>query len=231
MKPRVLVVDDDFSVASLHQRFVEAHGGFQVVGVAHTGAEALKLVDAAAPDLVLLDVFLPDMSGIDVLRSIRSRPAVGHVDVIAITAARELETVRAAMAGGVLHYLVKPFSVATLHDRLGDYLRHRDEVRRSEAVDTLDQAAVDRLLAQPRTTQSDVLPKGLSQRTLELVEAALAQQEGDASAAEVADRVGISRVSARRYLEYLVERGRLVVVPRYGGPGRPENRYRVSRAG
>jgi two-component system CitB family response regulator len=227
MKPRVLVVDDDFSVAMLHQRFVEQHGGFEVVGVAHSGEDALHLVATTAPDLVLLDVFLPDLSGIEVLRRIRAMPGTGNVDVIAITAARELDTVRAAMAGGVLHYLVKPFTVATLHERLGDYLRHHAEVRRAPAA-ALDQDAVDRLLAQPRT--AGPLPKGLSRRTLDLVAGALDGIDGDASAAEVAGLVGVSRVSARRYLEHLVARGLADVVPRYGGAGRPENRYRSRSA-
>ncbi|MER7559260.1 response regulator [Nocardioides sp. NPDC126508] len=228
MKPRVLVVDDDFSVAQLHHRFVESHGGFEVTGVAYTGADALDLVESTRPDLVLLDVFLPDISGIDVLRSIRSSPWSDEVDVIAITAARELETVRAAMAGGVLHYLVKPFSAATLRERLTDYLRHRGEIQRS-ASEPLDQAAVDRLLAQPRATWGSSLPKGLSRRTLELVLHALESRPEDASAAEVAEDVGLSRVSARRYLEHLVDRGRAEVVPRYGGPGRPEHRYLLRR--
>ena len=223
MRPRVLVVDDDFSVAMLHRRFVEDHGGFEVVGVAHSGEDALHLVATTAPDLVLLDVFLPDLSGIEVLRRLRAMEGTEHVDVIAITAARELDTVRAAMAGGVLHYLVKPFTAATLRERLGDYLRHYEQVRRASAA-TLDQDAVDRLLAQPRA--AGALPKGLSRRTLDLVAAALDELDGDASATEVATIVGVSRVSARRYLEHLVARGQADVVPRYGGAGRPENRYR-----
>lgn len=227
MKPRVLVVDDDFSVAMLHRRFVEDHGGFEVVGVAHSGEDALHLVAATLPDLVLLDVFLPDLSGIEVLRRIRAMEGAAHVDVIAITAARELDTVRAAMAGGVLHYLVKPFTAATLRERLADYLRHREEVRRSASGAALDQEAVDRLLAQPRS-QAAPLPKGLSRRTLDLVAGALDEVDGDASAAEIAGVVGVSRVSARRYLEHLVARGQADVVPRYGGAGRPENRYRAT---
>jgi two-component system CitB family response regulator len=131
------------------------------------------------------------------------------------------------MAGGVLHYLVKPFTAATLRERLGDYLRHYEEVRRSASAATLDQEAVDRLLAQPRT--SGPLPKGLSRRTLDLIAAALDGIDGDASASEVAGMVGVSRVSARRYLEHLVARGQADVVPRYGGTGRPENRYRSNR--
>jgi response regulator of citrate/malate metabolism len=224
--PRVLVVDDDFAVAMLHRGFVEAHGGLDVVGVAHSGEEALRLVEETRPDLVLLDLYLPDMSGLDVLAALRARSGP-PVDVIAITAARELESVRTALAGGVLHYLVKPFSAEVLRGRLDDYLRHRAEIRRTEGVDAaLDQEQVDRLLRKvPPPTRTTALPKGLSRRTLDLVARALADCSGSASAQEIADAVGVSRVSARRYLEHLVETGRADVEPRYGTTGRPENRY------
>lgn len=224
--PRVLVVDDDFAVAALHRGFVELHGGFTVAGVAHDGAEALRLVDETDPDLVLLDVYLPDMSGLEVLQQLRARPG-RPVDVIAITAARELETVRTAMAGGVLHYLVKPFTAQVLRDRLDDYLRHRAEIQRTENRETeLDQDQVDRLLTTPRRGQpAAMLPKGLSRSTMEAVRDALAAHAGSASAQEIGDRVGVSRVSARRYLEHLVAEGRARVTPKYGASGRPENRY------
>lgn len=225
-RPSVLVVDDDFAVAALHRGFVEFHGGFTVAGIAHDGAEALRLVDETEPDLVLLDVYLPDMSGLEVLQQLRARPG-RPVDVIAITAARELETVRTAMAGGVLHYLVKPFTAQVLRERLDDYLRHQAEIRRTEARETeLDQDQVDRLLAAPRRGHpSTTLPKGLSRTTMEAVREALAGQLDSASASEVGDRVGISRVSARRYLEHLVAEGRARMAPKYGTTGRPENRY------
>lgn len=225
-RPRVLVVDDDFAVAALHRGFVELHGRFTVVGVAHDGAEALRLVDETAPDLVLLDVYLPDMSGLEVLQRLRARPG-RPVDVIAITAARELETVRTAMAGGVLHYLVKPFTARVLRERLDDYLRHQAEIRRTEGRESeLDQDQVDRLLATPRRGQpAATLPKGLSRATMEAVRDALAAHAGSASAQEIGDGVGVSRVSARRYLEHLVAEGHARMAPKYGASGRPENRY------
>jgi two-component system CitB family response regulator len=223
-RPRVLVVDDDFAVAALHRGFVESHGGFTLAGVAHDGVQALRLVDETDPDLVLLDVYLPDVTGLEVLHRIRARPG-RPIDVIAITAARELETVRTAMAGGVLHYLVKPFTAQVLAERLDDYLRHRAEIRRTEDRETeLDQDQVDRLLATPRRGQlAATLPKGLSSATMEAVRDALAEQAG--SAQEIGDRVGVSRVSTRRYLEHLVAEGRAQVAPKYGATGRPENRY------
>jgi two-component system CitB family response regulator len=228
---RVLVVDDDFAVAAVHREYLKSLSGFEVVGEAHRGADAVAAVARLQPDLVLLDIYLPDMSGIEVLRRLRAAPGP-HVDVIAITAARELETVREAMAGGVLSYLVKPFSLATFRERLEAYAAHHAEVLRqsADAGADLDQSDVDRLLqGRHRAMTASTLPKGLSPRTLELVASTLrGSAKSDMSAGEVAECCGLARVSARRYLEHLERVGLAIVRPRYGNTGRPENGYRWS---
>jgi response regulator of citrate/malate metabolism len=226
---RVLVVDDDFAVASVHQAYVEAVPGFSVVATASTGSQALEAAARLGPDLVLLDIYLPDMTGIEVLRALRAGDGPGP-DVIAVTAAREVETVRDAMAGGVVTYLVKPFSLATFRERLETYAAHRADLlrRSSQPGAALDQRDVDRLLQVGHRTQTTpaTLPKGLSERTLALVAATLrSSRPENLSAAEVAERCGMARVSARRYLEHLENAGLAVVRPRYGGSGRPENGY------
>ncbi len=221
---RTLVVEDDPVVATVHRGFVESHPRFVVVGEARTGADALRLASALRPDLVLLDLHLPDIGGLDVLQRLRMLPGP-PVDVVATTAVRELDSVRQAMAGGVVAYLVKPFTSAALRARLDEVWQRREDVRRAQ--DTLDQDEVDQLLAGPRA--ADRPPKGLSGRSRDLVREALARLCGavpDASAAEVAEAVGMSRVSARRYLEHLVAEGHAQVTPRYGATGRPETRYR-----
>lgn len=220
---RVVVVDDDFAVAHVNRAFVDAQPGFTVVAEAHTGADALAAIELHRPQLVLLDVYLPDLGGLDVLR--RLRAAGDDVEVIAVTAARDLDTVRRARLLGVRHYLVKPFSGASLGERL-------EEVRRGIAADrlapgtTLDQRAVDQVLGAVASRRA-TLPKGLSAVSLERVAAQLGACRTDASAAEIAESLGMSRVSARRYLEHLVAAGAAEVAPRYGSAGRPEHRYRA----
>lgn len=225
---RVLVVDDDFAVAGVHRAYLESMPEFTVVAEAHSARQALRAVDELGPDMVLLDIHLPDMSGIEVLRRLRARPGGQDLDVIAITAAREVETVRAAMAGGVAHYLIKPFSLQVFEERLHGYAAQRREMRRRTAQHgtVRDQGDVDRLLSAPRLVGSaETLPKGLSPHTLSLVAEALRNGEGDLSAAEAATRCGLSRVSTRRYLEQLTAMGLAEVRPRYGTAGRPENGY------
>lgn len=215
----MLIVEDDKAVALVSRGFVERHGAFTVVGEAGTGRDALEAIEAVRPDLVLLDVHLPDASGIEVLRVARARGFAG--EVVAVTAARDLETVRAARSFGVRHYLVKPFGMEAMRERLESI---RAELAQAETLSThpLDQRAVDAML-QPADRQK-AAPAG-SQLTLDRVASLLATIDESMSAAEVGERLGMSRVSARRYLERLVIEGRAQVAPRYGGTGRPELRY------
>lgn len=217
---RVLIVDDDFMVARVNRGYVERVPGFEVVGEAHSAAGAIERCRELRPDLVLLDIYLPDRSGLDVLHALRDAHA--PVDVLVVTAAREVETVRAALHGGVVGYLVKPFTFAALRERMTKYAEAR---RQLSASDEVGQAEVDRVFGLIRSPATATLPKGLSAATCAIVEEALRTAGGDLSASEAAELAGLSRVSARRYLEHLVETGRARLRPRYGGTGRPEHRY------
>jgi response regulator of citrate/malate metabolism len=220
----VLIVDDDFMVAKVHAGFITALDGFEVVGTASTGTQALAEIDRLSPDLVLLDVYLPDMTGLEVLRRIRAVGAA--VDVIVISAARDVDSIRSALHGGVLHYLVKPFDRRTFEARLRDYAALRGELA---DLDEAGQGDVDRMfgLSRGRTPSAPVqTPKGITPETLELVRQALdaAGAEG-LSATECSERTGLARVSARRYLEQLVTAQQADVRQRYGTAGRPERRF------
>ncbi|MGW6459635.1 response regulator [Streptomyces sp. NPDC055078] len=226
----VLVVDDDFMVAKLHSRYVSATEGFRVAGVAHSGAEALRAAERLRPDLVLLDIYLPDLDGLSVLRELRAAEerdeTRASVDALFITAARDAGLVRAALRAGALHYLIKPFNQTALQEQL----RHVASLRsRFDQLGEARQEDVDQIFG-TRPPGSRELPKGLAAHTAELVERILREHAGDLSASECAEAGSLSRVSARRYLEYFVETGRVEVTLRYGGTGRPERRYRVAGA-
>jgi response regulator of citrate/malate metabolism len=221
---RVLVVDDDFMVARINAGFVGRVPGFTVVGVAHTGRDALKAAAELEPDLVLLDIHLPDINGIDVLKQLHDRHP--DVDVMVITAAREAETVRRAVRGGVVHYLMKPFTFEDLRGRIEHYATTHRDLRRAR---TTDQSEVDRIFGTGSSSRQ-ATPKGVSPETAAAVERVLRAAEEPMSAAECADLVGISRVSARRYLEHFLKQGKLTTSLRYGVAGRPERRYAWRRA-
>jgi response regulator of citrate/malate metabolism len=219
----VLIVDDDFMVAKVHAGFVAALDGFEVVGTASTGTQALEDVVRLRPDLVLLDVYLPDMTGLDVLR--RLRAAACPSDVIVISAARDVDSIRSALHGGVMHYLVKPFDRRTFETRLRDYAALRSDMAE---LGEAGQTDVDRVFGAGRPPASRtpvVTPKGIAPETLDLVRATLVAAGPDGlSATECSERTGLARVSARRYLEQLVAQQEAEVRQRYGTAGRPERR-------
>lgn len=216
----VLVVDDDFMVAKIHKGFVDQVADFRVVGSAHTGAQTLTEIDRLQPDLVLLDLYLPDIFGLELIPEIR---AAGHeCDILVITAAREADAVRGAVRLGVVNYLLKPFGFDDLKARLEEYASIRVNIPASVAT----QADVDRVLGRTRSGAiARRLPKGLSPQTATLIADALRNTGTTLSAAECAEKVGISRVSARRYLEYFCTLDKVEVSLRYGAAGRPERRY------
>jgi two-component system CitB family response regulator len=195
--------------------------GFQVVGIAHSGSEALTAVERQRPDLVILDIYLPDQSGLSVLQQLRRGGS--DVDVIMVTAAKDMPSLQQAMQGGVLHYIVKPFDFARFARTLETYRRFREERARREVV---AQADVDRLfrLMAPATGE---IPKGLNRPTLDLILRYLVRQHAPQTAQEVANRTGVSRGTARRYLEYLEQRGQARLDLRYGSTGRPEHLYEL----
>ncbi|MFC5804888.1 response regulator [Streptomyces formicae] len=216
---RVLVVEDDPVAADAHALYVGRVPGFAVAGVAHSRAEAHRVLERTPVDLILLDLYLPDGHGLHLLRALR---AAGHsADVIAVTSARDLAIVREGVSLGVVQYVLKPFTFATLRDRLTRYAEFRASVGEASGQDE-----VDRALATLRTPRPATLPKGLSAPTLEAVTRTLRDSAEGLTAAEAGTAVGISRITARRYLEHLVTEGRADRSPQYGQIGRPELQYR-----
>lgn len=219
---RTLIVEDEPIAARAHATYVSRVPGFQVQQLALTGSQAQTALSAGGEiDLVLLDLNLPDFGGLELMR--RARAAWSMVDVIVVSSAREIDTVRAAMAQGAVQYLIKPFAFPTLKEKLLAYKAFRTQVDRAEPV---EQADVDRALSVLRSPCSGVLPKGMTATTLEQVMRTL-RESTETSATEVALTLGISRITAGRYLGYLTDNGVVAKSLRYGQVGRPESRFRL----
>jgi response regulator of citrate/malate metabolism len=220
----VLIIEDDLPGAEALAGYIDRLPGFAFVGHARTGADGLHRVAAGHVDLIMLDIYLPDITGLEVLR--RLRGGGNTVDVIAVTRARDLAVVQAAVSYGVAQYLVKPFTFQGVRRRLERYEAYR--ARRLDQGLLLAQPDIDRLLGGLRAADAGGgLPKLISRESLQAVVATLTVQ-GEArgvSAAELARVVGTSRVTARRYLEYLLDAGLVGREARYGEAGRPELEY------
>lgn len=216
---QVLIVEDDPVIASVYKRTVNAMGRLEVVGIVPSGEDALAVLNRQRCDLMLLDLKLEGMSGLALLQQLRG---AGHpIEAIALTACRNSTTVRAIIQRGALDYLVKPFTVERLRQSLGRFL-YRVAALHSEQ---LDQDAVDRVCAAGRSSKR-WLPKGLTQDGVTKVRQALEAHGDCASSTEVATWTGLARVTARRYLEYLVATDQASVEALPSGPGRPRKLYR-----
>ncbi|MBH0330327.1 chemotaxis protein CheY [Brevibacillus brevis] len=212
-------------IIDINKRFVSKIEGFEVIATATNGTDAKELLSCTRPQLVLLDVYLPDMLGTELVWHIRQH--YREVDVIMITAAKEMEMVQEALRGGVYDYIVKPLVFERFRERLESYRKH--VIRTREAVE-VDQEVIDQMLTRRLVAPKnrDVLaPKGIDLLTLEKVIEAI-RQTGDkgVSAEEIGREIGTSRTTARRYLEYLVLEKKARADLIYGTVGRPERKYR-----
>lgn len=220
---RLMIVEDDRQIAEIQRRFVERLDAVELVGLAHTLADAREQMEVLQPELILLDVYFPDGSGLDLLRELRARNSA--TDVILITAAKEVETLRSALRGGVFDYILKPLVFERLAEAIEHYRQHQNALAGLERV---AQSEVDALLpraqSEPSTEASPRLPKGIDALTLDKIRAVV-QGVDECSAEAVGARIGASRTTARRYLEYLVSTGELAAEVSYGNVGRPERRY------
>jgi response regulator of citrate/malate metabolism len=223
----VLIVEDEPLIAEAHRTYLERIEGFTPAAVVRSAHDAMRVAsDAAAGgspiDLVLLDLGLPDASGIALASRLSGlRPAP---DIIAITSERDLEMVRAAVAHGALSYLLKPFTFAAFRDRLERYRRYRSSL--PAGTDAASQAEVDRALAEMRMSSGRaVSPKGAAPGTTDEIARAVRDSPNGLTADQVARQVGVSRVTAWRYLERLADDGTVSRRTDYGKAGRPKTRY------
>jgi two-component system response regulator DctR len=218
----VLIVEDDPMVAEIHRNFVSTLDGFRVVGLIGDGRKALDFIKKNPVRLVILDVFLPGLGGVELLRSIRSGGK--NVDVIVVSAARNLGIVNKVMQAGAFDYIVKPFVFERIRESLQSFRDLNGRVAENDGE--MDQQDIDRFISsRNRKHICSGLPKGLNPGILEKVEVFLGESDGAVSSEEMAALLNVSRITARRYLEFMVSSGRVVMERSYQEVGRPVNRY------
>jgi two-component system CitB family response regulator len=222
---QVVIAEDDPRIAEIQQRFVENIEGFEVIGLCHSLEQTEQMVEILKPDLLLLDIHFPDGNGLDYLKGLREQQE--STDVILMTAARDIETLKSAMHGGIFDYIVKPLVFERIQDSLQ---RYREHVQQLSGLQQVDQKTIDALLPRSGSSpasanQESRLPKGIDELTLGKVRDLFEELDSSLGASTVGETLGVSRTTARRYLEYLVSCGELKVDVNYGGVGRPERYY------
>lgn len=225
---QVLIIEDDFRIAEINRQFVNRVDGFTVVEVVKTGQEALAFLRTSPvlPRLILLDVYIPDVEGLQLFWQLRKE--FHEVDLILMTAAKEVETITETLRGGIFDYIVKPVDFERFEQTL---LRFQQQAQLLNEKTELEQEEIDRLTGiTTRQNAQEIpverLPKGIDQITLDKMRNVLQQcGEPGITALAAGSKVGVSRSTARRYLEYLVSIHEADAQLKYGEVGRPERKY------
>lgn len=214
-----VIVEDDRMVAMLHRRFLEQDGRFRVAAEFASGKTALTWLLTHRADLVVLDVYMPVMTGVELLRELRAH-GLG-VDVIMVTAANDAQTLAELLRLGVADYLVKPFTFRRMRQALDTFCRKRESLAGAE---TVNQEDIDRLLRAP---EPEPVPKGLQEATLRRIRTLLSDAPETCTSEALSERAGLSVVTVRRYLNYLLETGEAESAVNYNTGGRPSMVYRL----
>lgn len=219
---RAAIIEDDFRIASIHQQFLESIEGVVVVGQALRASEAWELLKRESVDLLLVDIYMPDQLGTELVRELKVH--YPELDFVMITAANDRNLIAKSMDAGAFHYLVKPVELVKLNEVI---VRYKDRRKRLSEGKLTDQSDIDALfgLGIAPTEQLAELPKGIHPLTLDKVIEIVQTLTDGTSAEEIGERLGASRTTARRYLEYLVAEGKMRAELEYGIVGRPERKY------
>ena len=220
---KVLIVEDDPMVAMINDQYIKRNKNFKIVGKCNNGLSALDFLENNTVDLLILDVFMPKMDGFETLRQIRNKQIT--VDAIMVTAANERESLEEALHLGIVDYLVKPFTFDRFQMALEKYIAQNNALK---DIETLNQKSIDHIIDNARKKSEDLYPKGIQEKTIELIMEYLKVNKntwftGD----EIAEKVNLTGVTVRRYMNYLAESGRVVGEMNYETGGRPCMQYKV----
>ncbi len=221
---KVLIVEDDPMVAMINEQFVSRHKDFEVVHKLSDGKSALEYLDINEVDLIILDVYMPYLDGFETLRQIRKKQI--SVDVIMVTAANEREQLKEGLHLGVVDYLVKPFTFERFKVALDKFIAQTEALK---DLDKVNQKNIDFLIDKSRKTTNELYPKGIQEKTLQTIIEHLKENKSKwLTGDEIAEKVGLTGVTVRRYMTHLSETGIVIADMNYGTGGRPCMLYKIS---
>lgn len=220
----VLIVEDDPMVREINSKFLKRVEGFALYKAVSNLDDAKKAISGKKPDLILLDVYLPKENGIDFLKWIRAQEI--DIDIILITADKTIERIQEAFRYGVVDYLIKPFSFERFKEAL---LQFKSRYNQFKKNDVIEQKELDKLISGSSASHSeDDFAKGLNKFTYKSIwDEIMKNRDDDFTAEELAEKLGIARITVRRYLEYMEKENKVEKLVEYGKVGRPQYKYHV----
>ena len=225
MQYKVLIVEDDPMVSMINEQYVNRNKAFAVVGKCKDGKSALDFLEKNDVDLIVLDVFMPLMDGFETLRQIRKNKK--SVDIIMVTAANDRASLEEALHLGVVDYLVKPFTYDRFRIALDKYVSHLEAFKN---MDTLNQKNIDYIFGNSQKKSDELYPKGIQEKTMQTILDEMKKSPSKwLTGDEVAERIGLTGVTVRRYLNHLAEKGVLLSEIDYETGGRPCMRYKLTK--
>ena len=221
---KVLIVEDDPMVAMINEQYVMKNKNFSVCGKCKDGLSALEFLETNSVDLIIMDVYMPKLDGFETLHQIRKKKI--SADVIMVTAANDRDSLEEALHLGIVDYLVKPFTFDRFQTALQKYITQQKAL---SELDTLNQKNIDFIIDSSRKKSEDLHPKGIQEKTLSIISEHLKENKNKwLTGDEIAEKTGITAVTVRRYMNYLVETGKAQGEINYETGGRPCMLYKAT---
>lgn len=221
---RVVIAEDDYRVSLIHEDIVNNVSGISVVSKVLNGEDLLRALSEDSVDLILLDVYFPDIKGTELLSRIRG--TWPDIDIIIVSASNNRHDLLTAKRYGVYQFLVKPVGVERFTQVLKDYINDKNWFMEGGSFNTIDAGYFLTGTANTDNTENrKVLPSGIDNITLSKIISAMDNKHKGITIEEICKDIGVSRTTARRYLEHLVSENQAETRLSYGEIGRPERKY------
>lgn len=227
---KTIIIEDDPMVRQINSKFLDKVEGFSLKKAVANLTEAKDFISNNTVDLILLDVFLPNENGIDFLKWLRKEEIAS--DVILITADKSIERIRDAFRYGVVDYLIKPFTFERFKEALNIF---KERLNSFEHYETLEQCELDKFILNGKNNEMNkekskyTLEKGFNKYTYKSIVDELNNIDQEYFTTEdLSEKLGIAKVTVRKYLDYMSKQGQLEKIIEYGKVGRPLYKYKIN---
>ena len=218
---QVIIVEDDPMVAEIVRQYAEHNTELAIAGAFSNGRDALDFIRSHQVDLILLDYYMPVMDGREFLTKLRAEGFLA--DVIMVTAASDAGHVGELYSFGVSDYLIKPFDYNRFQTALKRFTARRAAFSGDKAF---SQEELDKVISPEGHRPSQMVDKGIHPVTLEIICSFLREHRSEKlSIEDIAKNVSLSRVTLRRYMNYLIDKNSVIGGVDYTTGGRPSAVY------